>query len=78
MKIMNKRKLITLTQSRYGDVVFAKPLKKISFPTVAHNYSFWADFIFAPKSREKGMLLIVEERAGGVGVILSGTRQQGT
>ena len=45
------------TKSRYKDVAFAKPLKKISFPTVAHSYSFWADLIFAPKSREEGMLL---------------------
>ena len=40
--------------------MFANPDKKRPLPTVAHNYSFWADLIFAPKSREVGMLLIVE------------------
>ena len=42
------------------DFVEAKPLKRRPFPTIAHNYTFWADLIFAPKSRERGMLLIVE------------------
>ena len=27
---------------------------------MAHNYTFWADLIFKPKSREEGMLLMVE------------------
>ena len=47
-------------RSTYNEAAWGKPLKKRSFPTVAHNYSFWTDLIFAPKSREKGMLLIVE------------------
>ena len=34
--------------------------KKHSFPTIAHNYTFWADLIFEPKSRERGMVLLVE------------------
>ena len=46
--------------SRINEVGFGKYLKKRPLPTAAHNYSFWADLIFAPKSREKGMLLIVE------------------
>ena len=33
--------------------------KKHSSPTIAHNYAFWADLIFEPKSRIRGMLLIV-------------------
>ena len=36
------------------------PIKLPSLPTVAHNYTFWADLIFKPKSREEGMLLMVE------------------
>ena len=27
---------------------------------MAHNYTFWGDLIFKPKSREEGMLLMVE------------------
>ena len=50
MRIMNRRKLIIYRNSRISDVVFAKPLKKKPLPIVAHNYSFWADLIFAPKS----------------------------
>ena len=34
--------------------------KKHSFPTIAHNYTFWADLIFEPKSRTRGMVLFVE------------------
>ena len=49
-----------IQRSSHYSAAWGKPLKKRSFPTVAHNYSFWADLIFAPKSREKGMLLIVE------------------
>ena len=45
--------------------------KKHSFPTIAHNYTFWADLIFEPKSRTRGMVLSVEGQAGGVGVGLS-------
>ena len=56
----------------------AKPLKRKPFPTIAHNYTFWADLIFAPKSRERGMLLIVEGQAGGVGVTHSAIKQQNT
>ena len=53
-------------------------LKKHSFPTIAHNYTFWADLIFEPKSRTRGMVLFVEEQAGGVGVTLSRTRVHAT
>ena len=42
--------------------------KKHSFPTIAHNYTFWADLIFEPKSRTRGMVLLVDGQAGGVGV----------
>ena len=34
--------------------------KKHSFPTIAHNYTFWADLIFEPKSRSRGIVLLVE------------------
>ena len=34
--------------------------RKHSFPTIAHNYTFWADLIFEPKSRTRGMVLFVE------------------
>ena len=34
--------------------------KKHSFPTIAHNYTFWADLIFEPKSRSRGIVLFVE------------------
>ena len=34
--------------------------KKHSFPTIAHNYTFWADLIFEPKSRIRGMVLSME------------------
>ena len=37
-----------------------QPIKLPSLPTVAHNYTFWGDLIFKPKSREEGMLLMVE------------------
>ena len=42
------------------DFVEAKPLRRKPFPTIAHNYTFWADLIFQPESRERGMVLIVE------------------
>ena len=63
------------TSSKH-DFVEAKPLKRKPFPTIAHNYTFWADLIFAPKSRERGMLLIVEGQAGGSGATLSSIRVQ--
>ena len=52
--------------------------KKHSFPTIAHNYTFWADLIFEPKSRTRGMVLFVEGQAGGAGATLSRTRVQST
>ena len=52
--------------------------KKHSFPTIAHNYTFWADLIFEPKSRTRGMVLFVEGQAGGAGAALSRTRVQVT
>ena len=63
-----------IKRTNHYEATWGKPLKKRSFPTVAHNYSFWADLIFAPGSREKGMLLIVEEQVGSVGVTLSSIR----
>ena len=55
------KKLTTLTQkSRYDDVVFANPDKKRPLPAVAHNYSFWANLIFAPGNKTRGLFLIVE------------------
>ena len=59
--VVEKERSYPYTKSRYNDVVFANPGKKRLLPTVAHNYSSWADLIFALKSRERGMLLIVEE-----------------
>ena len=43
-----------------NNLVLGNPLKRKSLPTIAHNYTFWADLIFQPESRERGMLLIVE------------------
>ena len=43
-----------------NNIVLANPLKRPPLPTIAHNYTFWADLIFQPESRERGMLLIVE------------------
>ena len=65
------------TSSKH-DFVEAKPLKRKPFPTIAHNYTFWADLIFEPKSRTRGMVLFVEEQVGGVGATLSRTRVQVT
>ena len=62
------------THSSKYDFVEAKPLKRKPFPTVAHNYTFWADLIFAPKSRTRGMCCLWREQADGVGVTLSDTR----
>ena len=62
-----------------GDnVVLANPLKRPPLRTIAHNYTFCADLIFQPGSREKGMMLVVEGQASGVGVTLSITRVQAT
>ena len=60
------------------EVVSSKPLKRRPLTTIAHNYTFWADLIFEPKCRTRGMVLFVEEQAGGVGVTLSRTRVQVT
>ena len=38
-----------------GDAVFRRPL-----PIVAPNYTYWADLIFEPGSRDKGVVLVVE------------------
>ena len=35
------------------NVVLANPLKRKPIPTIAHNYTFWADLIFQPESRER-------------------------
>ena len=32
------------------EVVISKPLKRKPLTTIAHNYTFWADLIFAPGS----------------------------
>lgn len=37
-----------------------EPVKRRYFPTIAPNYAYWADLIFEPGSRERGMVLIVE------------------
>ena len=42
------------------NVTLGHPLKRKPLTTIAHNYTFWADLIFQPESRERGMLLIVE------------------
>ena len=40
------------TKSRYNDAVFAIPDKKGPLPTVAHNYSFWADLILHQRAEK--------------------------
>ena len=50
--------------------------KKHSFPTTAHNYTFWADLIFEPKSRTRGMALFVEGTSRWCCATLSRTRVQ--
>ena len=42
------------------EIVLGKPLKRKPLTTIAHNYTFWADLIFEPESRERGMVLFVE------------------
>ena len=42
------------------NVTLGHPLKRKPLTTIAHNYTFWADLIFQPESRERGMFLIVE------------------
>ena len=42
------------------EIVIGKPLKRKPLTTIAHNYTFWADLIFAPGSHDHGMLLLVE------------------
>ena len=42
------------------NVTLGHPLKRKPLTTIVHNYTFWADLIFQPESRERGMLLIVE------------------
>ena len=39
---------------------YNKPKRIGFFPTVARNYTFWADLIFKPGSRSSGMVLFVE------------------
>ena len=51
--------------------------KKHSFPTIAHNYTFWADLIFEPKrAGQEAWCCLWREQAGGVGATLSRTRVQ--
>ena len=52
--------------------------KKHSSPTIAHNYAFWADLIFEPKSRTRGMVLFVEGTSRWCCVTFSRTRVQVT
>ena len=49
-----------IQRTNHYSAAWGKHLKKRPLPTVAHNYSYWADLIFVPKSGERGMLLIVE------------------
>ena len=65
------------TSSKH-DFVEAKPLRRKPFPTIAHNYTFWADLIFAPKSRNRGMVLFVEGTSRWCCTTLSRTRVQST
>ena len=59
------------------NVVLANPLKRPPLPTIAHNYTFWADLIFQPESREREVCsLLWREQADGAGVGLSSTRVQ--
>ena len=49
--------------------------KKHSFPTIAHNYTFWADLIFEPKrAGPEGWCCLWRGQADSVGVTLSRTR----
>ena len=52
--------------------------KKHSFPTIAHNHTFWADLIFNQKAGPEAWCCLWREQAGGVGVTLSRTRVQTT
>ena len=39
---------------------YTKPKRIGGLPTTAHNYTFWADLIFRPGSRDQGVVLFVE------------------
>ena len=53
--------------------------KKHSFPTIAHNYTFWADLIFEPRAAgPETWCCLWRGQAGGVGATLSRTRVQST